>query len=314
MELDFIRWLREQLPSHPNAPLGLSDDAAIVSLAGQSNVVVTIDTLTDGVDFRLELDEPRRIGRQALAANLSDLAAMAAAPVAAVISLVLPRNDSRTNNSLNLAIALYEGLMPLANEYNVAIAGGDTNTFDGPLVISVAAIGRLSARGPLTRSGGKPGDWLLVTGSLGGSILGHMFDFTPRVREAIALHEHYELHAAIDISDGLALDASRLANESRCGAVIYTDRVPVSADAVELSRQEKAAQLQIAALHHALSDGQDFELLIAAPPETAQRILQERPIECAVSHVGELISDPGLWQQTTDGVRRPLEPIGWRHA
>jgi thiamine-monophosphate kinase len=313
MELEFIRWLREHVPHHPNAPLGLRDDAALVSLGSQSNVVVTIDTLTDGVDFRVATDDPRRIGRQALAANLSDLAAMAAVPLAAVISLALPRNELGTNDSLTLAIALYEGLLPLAKEYDVAIAGGDTNTFDGPLVISVAAFGRPTSRGPLTRAGGRAGDWLLVTGSLGGSILGHMFDFTPRVREAIALHERYKLHAAIDISDGLALDASRLAAESGCGAVIFTDCVPISPAAFELAEQEKATEPQTAARHHALSDGQDFELLIAAAPEVAQRILNENPIECSLTRVGELIPEPGLWQQSADRPRGPLEPIGWKH-
>ena len=155
MELEFIRWLREHVPRHPSAPLGLSDDAALISLAGRSDVVVTIDTTTDGVDFRLATDDPRRIGRQALAANLSDLAAMAARPVAAVISLVLPRDGAGKTEPLQLAIALYEGLLPLAAEFDVAIAGGDVNSFDGPLVISVTALGQTSGRGPLLRSGGQ---------------------------------------------------------------------------------------------------------------------------------------------------------------
>jgi thiamine-monophosphate kinase len=313
MELEFIRWLRDHVPRHPNAPLGLSDDAALVSLADRTNIVVTIDTLTDGVDFRADVDDPRRIGRQALAANLSDLAAMAARPLAAVVSLVLPRNNPSTDDSLTLAIAIYEGLLPLAKEFHVAIAGGDTNTFDGPLVISVSALGQPTGRGALTRSGGKPGDWLLVTGSLGGSILGHMFDFMPRVREAITLHERYELHSAIDISDGIALDASRLAAESGCGAVIFTDRVPIAPDAFRLAEQEKAIDQRTSALNHALGDGQDFELLIAAPPDVAAKILRDKPIDCSLTHVGELIAPPGLWQQTDGGDRRPLAPTGWRH-
>jgi thiamine-monophosphate kinase len=313
MELDFIRWLRKHVPKHSNAPLGLSDDAALVSLAGQSNVIVTIDTLTDGVDFRVDVDDPRRIGRQALAANLSDLAAMAALPVAAVNSLALPRNDPATNASLKLAIALYEGLMPLAKEYDVAIAGGDTNTFEGPLVISVAAFGQPTGRGPLTRSGGRAGDWLLVTGALGGSLLGHLFDFTPRVREAMTLHDRYELHAAIDISDGLALDASRLAAESSCGAVLFADRIPISPDAFLLADRSGVTDRNAAAFHHALSDGQDFELLIATSPEMAQQILRDKPLDCAITLVGELIAESGLWQQDSGGTRKPLEPIGWRH-
>ncbi len=313
MELDFIRWLREHIPPNPCAPLGLSDDAALVSLAGSKEVVATIDTLTDGVDFRLERDDPRRIGRQALAANLSDLAAMAAKPIAAVVSLVLPADGSAGRGPLQLAIALYEGLLPLAAEFDVAVAGGDVNTFDGPLVISVTALGRPGERGPLLRSGGRPGDWLLVTGSLGGSILGHMFDFTPRVREAMLLHERYELHAGMDISDGLALDLSRLAAQSDCGAVLLTDRVPVSPDAQQLAEQERAADRDAAALRHALGDGQDFELLLAAAPDVAQAMLRDQPLDCPITHVGELVAEPGLWQQDRGGNRQPLEATGWLH-
>src|SRR3954463_1433833 len=128
MELEFIRWLREHVPDDPRAKLGLRDDAAVLSFGGK-DAIVTTDLLTDGVDFRLEVDDPKRIGRQALGANLSDLAAMAATPVAAFVSLALPGGDTARYQPLQLAIGLYEGLLPLAREFNVAIAGGDTNTF-----------------------------------------------------------------------------------------------------------------------------------------------------------------------------------------
>src|SRR6201995_4885252 len=135
MELEFIQWLREHVPTSPGARLGLSDDAALVSLDDRNEVVVTTDLLTDAVDFELGKHEPRRIGRQALAANLSDLAAMAAKPVAAFVSLALPRSGVANLTALELAIQLYEGLLPLAAEYDVNIAGGDTNTYEGPLVL-----------------------------------------------------------------------------------------------------------------------------------------------------------------------------------
>jgi thiamine-monophosphate kinase len=314
MELEFIQWLRAHAPDDPRAKLGLSDDAALLSFGDKTNIVVTTDLLTDGVDFELGKHEPKRVGRQALAANLSDLAAMAARPHSALISLALPRGGGANRGALELAIALYEGIEPLAVEYDVVIAGGDTNTYDGPLVLSVTAIGQITERGPLTRTGGKAGDWLLVTGALGGSILGHMLDFAPRVHEAMLLHERYELHAGIDISDGLALDASRLAKASRCGALLYTDRVPVSSAAIRLSELDRADDIEASALRHALSDGQDFELLIAAGPQTAATILQERPLECAITQVGELVAEPGLWQHSMQGQRKPLEEIGWRHA
>jgi thiamine-monophosphate kinase len=313
MELEFIRWLREHVPADPRAKLGLRDDAALFSLVGNPDIVVTTDLLTDGVDFRVGVDDLKRIGRQALGANLSDLAAMAATPLAAFISVALPRTGPTGTGPLDIAIGLYEGILPLAREYDVAIAGGDTNTYDGPVVISVTAIGQPIQRGPLTRSGGHAGDWLLVTGNLGGSLLGHMFDFTPRVREALALHERYGLAAGIDISDGLAIDAARLAEASGCGANIYTDHVPVSADAVELAGRDGADDVEAAALAHALGDGQDFELLFAAPPKIAQAILNDRPLDCRLTHVGELIAESGLWQQTATTARTRLEVTGWRH-
>src|SRR5262245_39637969 len=144
MELDFIRWLREHVPVDPRAKLGLNDDAAVLGLDGSTDVVVTTDLLTDGVDFRVGIDDPRRIGRQALGANLSDLAAMAAKPIAAFVSLALPCDEAGGLGPLELAIELYEGLLPLAREYDVAIAGGDTNTYGGPLVISITAMGQPS--------------------------------------------------------------------------------------------------------------------------------------------------------------------------
>jgi thiamine-monophosphate kinase len=313
MELEFIRWLREHVPTSADAKLGLSDDAAVLSLSGHNEVVVTTDLLTDAVDFELGKHTPQRIGRQALAANLSDLAAMAAKPLAAFVSLALPRAGGANLSALNLAIQLYEGLLPLAAEFGVNIAGGDTNTYDGPLALSVTALGTTTGNGPLTRSNGCVGDWLLVSGTLGGSILGHMLDFTPRVAEALALHGRYKLDAGIDISDGLALDASRLATASHCGALVFTDQIPVSRDAIRLAEQERAENVPTTALQHALGDGQDFELLLAVKPDIAQMILSDKPVACGITHVGELIDPPGLWQKTNSTDITPLEVTGWQH-
>jgi len=300
MEAEFHRWLRAHVPPHPRAPLALGDDAALLAWAAGGDVVVTTDLLSEGVDLRPDdpgLD-PRRVGRKALAVNLSDLAAMAAQPQAAFVAMALPRHGTGSRSALELAIKLYEGLLPLAAEFGVAVAGGDTNTHDGPLVISVTVIGAVTARGPLTRSGGRPGDTLLVTGQLGGSRDGRHFDFTPRVREALLLHEHYELHAAIDVSDGLALDLSRLAAESGCGAVVRTDLLPVAAGAT---------------IEQALGDGEDFELLVAVPQDTGEAILRDQPLDCPITRIGELIAERGLWQRTSNTQRIPLTATGWQH-
>jgi thiamine-monophosphate kinase len=239
---------------------------------------------------------------------------MAARPLAAVISLALPRDRTAAGASLDLAVALYEGLLPLAAEFDLAIAGGDTNTYDGPLVISATLLGEVTARGPLTRGGGQVGDWLLVTGELGGTVLGHAFDFTPRVREALLLHDRYELHAGMDISDGLALDASRLAAESGCGAMLFLDQVPVARAAYELAERDgETADRDACALRHAVGDGEDFELLITAAPPVAAEIMRDQPLPCPITRVGELVAERGLWERPAGGPRRPMEPVGWMH-
>ncbi len=305
MELDFIRWLRGRLPRHPNLLLGPGDDAAILRLAEADRCVVTVDMLMDGVDFELAKTTPARVGRKSLAVNLSDLAAMAARPLGVVIALSLPRAGG-----LTLAQGIYEGLIPLAEQYDLAIAGGDTNSWDGPLVISITVVGEPTAHGPLLRSGAKPGDAIVVTGQFGGSILGHHFDFDPRVREALWLTAHYPVHAGIDVSDGLSLDLSRLATESGCGAVLDIGKIPIRSAANELARQLGDGST---ALDHALSDGEDFELILALPPEVAEELLAKQPLGCPLTDIGQFVAEKGLWQIDAGGVRRPLEARGFEH-
>jgi thiamine-monophosphate kinase len=305
MESQFIAWLRKRLPSHPLLPLGPGDDAAVLHLAGAEECVLTVDLLTDHVDFELAQVDPRRVGRKALAANLSDLAAMASQPMAAVVALALPKKGGKA-----LAVELYEGMLPLAERYQLAIAGGDTNSWDGPLVLSITLLGRVTGRGPLRRAGARPGDRILLTGAFGGSILGKQFEFEPRVNEAMLLNDRYELHAGIDASDGLATDLGHLAKESGCGALLRTDTIPISDAAARLAAKLKDGSTP---LDHALNDGEDFELILAVPPVEAQRMLAERPLDVPLTDVGEFIIEPGLCQQEGPGPRTPLIPHGWEH-
>ena len=305
MERELIAWLRRRLPPHPLLRLGPGDDAAVLRTAGLADTVVTVDMLTDQVDFVLSEVDPRRVGRKALAVNLSDLAAMAAKPLACVVAVALPRQ-----NSAELAVAICEGFLPLAERYDVAVAGGDTNTWDGPLAISITAIGAVTGRGPLRRDGARPGDRILVTGSFGGSILGRHFDFEPRVREALLLHSRYDLHAGTDVSDGLSLDLSHILEESRCGAILNIDAVP-TADAAHRLAAERADGST--ALDHALSDGEDFELIVAVPADEAKKIIAEQPLDVPIADIGEFIAEPGLWQLDRAGAARPMTPRGWEH-
>lgn len=308
LESELFDWLQENLPASAWLAVGLGDDAAVLAGLDRGRVVVTTDMLTDGVDFRLGEIDPRQAGHKALAVNLSDLAAMAARPVAAFVSLVLPRQGAGERSALELAIEMYRGMLPLAETFETVIAGGDTNTWDGRLAISITALGETTPQGPLTRSGARVGDQLLVTGQLGGSILGRHLAVEPRVREALLLHELYDLHAGIDISDGLSLDASRLAAASGVGAAIVLDAIPLADAARRLSEQDDKP-----ALEHALGDGEDFELLLAVPADAADQMIREQPLDVPLTRIGEIVARQGLWQVDAAGNRTPLTPTGYQH-
>lgn len=299
-EFAYIEWLRRKTPADPRVLIGPGDDTAAVSLTPGAPCLVTTDMLLEGSCFQLAEAGPRRVGNKAMAVNLSDIAAMAGKPVAAVVSVGLPRSGGRS-----LAEELYLGLREMADSFQTALVGGDTNSWDGPLVISVTLLGEATARGPVRRSGARPGDWLLVTGPLGGSILGKHLDFTPRVREALRLHESADLHAMIDISDGLAQDLNHICEESNCGAVLHADSIPISADAPRLHDQRTP-------LEHALTDGEDFELVFAVSPADGRRLIETQPVPgITLSVVGECVKF-GLWLEK-DGNRQPLEPRGYEH-
>ncbi len=305
MERELLAWLRERLPDHPRLELGPGDDAALLRWADAPGCVLTVDMLSDEVDFRLDEIDARRAGYKALAVNLSDLAAMAARPRAALIALLLPRDGA-----LELAKGLYEGLLPLAERYDVAIAGGDINCWDHPLAISVTLIGETTPRGPLRRDGAKPGDWIIVTGAFGGSILGKHLDVEPRVEEALLLHERYDLHAGIDVSDGLALDLSRLCNESNCGAILQAANIPIADAAIQLAQKLNDGA---SPLDHALHDGEDFELILAAPEPQARKMLQDQPLQIPLTTIGRIEEEPGLQIEDSQGHRRPLQAGGYEH-
>lgn len=306
MELELIAWLKKQLPADPRIPLSIGDDAALVNIDVQKSCVVTTDMLMDGVDFILAEHDPQRIGRKALAVNLSDLAAMGANPVAAFVSFALPQQ-----NGGQLGRELLAGMLPLAAEFNCSLAGGDTNSWRESLVISVTAIGEVAVDRAWRRSTAKPGDFLIATGEFGGSILGKHFDFVPRVREALWLAEQARITAAIDVSDGLSLDLWRLTEASGCGAELLVDAVPLAAAAEAL-----AAKDGITAREHALTDGEDFELLLAIAatdwPLLHQAWLASPFAATPLTKIGQFTPEPGLWTISKHG-RQPLIPRGYLH-
>ena len=300
-EFEYIQWLRQRTASHPRILVGPGDDCAVIATTPHVPWIVTTDMLMEGTDFVLAQAGPRRVGRKALAVNLSDIAAMGGRPVAAVVSVALPRTGAE-----QLAKELYEAMRGLADEFDTALAGGDTNTWDGGLVISATLLGEPGPQGPIRRNGARPGDWLMVTGALGGSLAGKHLDFTPRIREGLALQEHAVLHAMIDISDGLAADVHHICEESRCGAALLAEAIPIS-DAARAMADGRTP------LAHALGDGEDFELAFAVAPADGERLLRTQPIAGITLHqVGTLTAEAGL-TLLEQGRARPLAPTGYAH-
>ena len=313
-EFDYIAWLRQRTPPAPRVLVGPGDDCAVIETSANRPWLVTTDMLLEGSHFVLAEAGPRRVGRKAMAVNLSDIAAMGGKPIAAFVSVGLPHSTSPLapggrgagGEGADLAEELYLGMREMADRFETAIAGGDTNSWAGGLVICVTVMGEPGPQGPILRRGAKPGDWLFVTGPLGGSILGKHLDFVPRVREGLLLQEHAILHALIDISDGLSADAFHICEESGCGAVLFAERIPLS-EAARSMNDDKTP------LEHALSDGEDFELAFAVDPADGKRLLATQPIAgITLVHVGQFVAEPALFLEE-QGTRRRIEPLGFVH-
>ena len=288
-EFEFISWIRQQQAASKLLQVPAGDDFAVLNWPAGDLLLVGVDQVLDGVHVDSAHHAPERIGRKVMNRNLSDCAAMACLPVAAVATVALPRAIS-----LDYAQRLYRGMADAAAAFGCIIAGGDTGSWDGKLAMTVTLLGRCDGIQPVTRAGAKPGDGIYVTGPLGGSILGRHLDFTPRIREGRLLGPIAT--AMIDLSDGLSRDLRHICDASGVGAIIEGDRVPIHDDARRLSQQD-----QVDPLTHALDDGEDYELLFtaSAPPPIGTRI-------------GTVTADREIRLKTPSGTQ-PLAAGAWEH-
>jgi thiamine-monophosphate kinase len=300
-EFAFIDWVRQQQSSADGVMVGIGDDCAVLN-PRPNPTLVTTDMLMEGSCFILDEAGPYRVGRKAMAVNLSDIAAMAGTPRTAFVSLGIPRNMS-----FETLKELYRGMKSMADEFGVTISGGDTNTWKEPLTISVTLLGEAGPSGAVLRSGAKLGDIVMVTGQFGGSILGHHLDFKPRVRLASWLTAQVALHSMIDVSDGLAKDLHRILEASGVGAELDAEAIPVSLAAHECSKLDGKSPLE-----HALGDGEDFELIFTVSPEDSAKLGSlTSPEGIPLRAIGKIV-ESGFWL-TDKGNKEALKPMGYEH-
>ena len=288
-EFQLIARLTQALPTNPAVVVGPGDDCAVLDLGmpGKRYLLKT-DAVVEGFHFTRETP-PAQIGRKALGRVLSDIAAMAGTPIAALVTIGLPKDFDP-----EFVAAIYEGMNALARAHGVAIVGGETTTNPGQILISIALLGwAVEGKIPL-RSGAKVGDAIFVTGTLGGSLAGKHLEFEPRLAEAAWLAEHFAIHAMIDISDGLAGDLRHLLKGANVGAVLLKTSIPVSTAAKKIARASSSAKPPVIA---ALTDGEDFELLFTVVPGDAVKLMdgwkQTFP-ETKLTCIGKIVAGTGI--------------------
>ncbi len=295
-ENELIRTLRERVRD-PAGVLGIGDDCCIWTPGGRT--CLSTDTVVEGRHFRAG-DAPGLVGRKAAGAALSDLAAMGARPVGATVALSCPPRWD--------ALAVMEGLILELERHHCPLLGGDT-TGGNDLVITVTVWGEAipTAHGPgrlLTRTGGSPGDLLVVTGPLGGSLhSGRHLRPEPRLAEGQWLAASPYVHALMDLSDGLAADALKLAQASGCGCLLLPAQVPVHSDVPVMSDQAKAA----------CCDGEDFELLAVVAAEHWPVLQLAWPFAPGLANVGWLVEQPGAFREDHQGRVVVLDWYGYEH-
>lgn len=287
---------------------GIGDDCARLRIPPGFEMLVTTDLSVEGVHFRRDWHPPESVGHRCLMRGLSDIAAMGGEPVAAFLSLGVPSvvPQSWVDRFLN-------GLLGLARQQHVTLAGGDTSDSPRAVVCDIVLVGQVPRGRAILRSGARPGDALYVTGELGGAamvldqlrrsrfrgspyskaVAPHFFP-SPRVEVGRVLGQRRLATAMIDVSDGLSTDLEHLCRESGVGAVVVAESVP---------RRDVRRGLDFA-----LHGGDDYELLFTARRQVPNRIAGV-PVTC----IGRIVSGRKLWLEEAQGRRKRLKPRGWEH-
>ena len=306
-EFELIAKLTKSLPTNLNVITGAGDDCAVLDLGVPEKLILfKTDAVVEGFHFTRETP-PEKIGRKALARALSDIAAMAGTPIAALVTIALPENFDA-----EFVEKIYTGLNALAEKSGVAIVGGETTTNPERILISIVLIGTVARGKQILRSGAKVGDAIFVTGELGGSLAEKHLAFEPRLAEARWLAEKFSVHAMIDLSDGLAGDLPHILKASNVGAELLKSAIPISREAKLAARKSPSAKPAFAT---ALTDGEDFELLFTVAAKSAVKLLddwEKQFPQLKLSCIGKIVSGDGILIRDKSGSHK-LNAHGYVH-
>jgi thiamine-monophosphate kinase len=300
-EDEIIAWFASKSKlSAADFPIGIGDDMAQIQLGDDTCVFVTTDMLLDGVHFDLEKTTLKQVGYKAMVVSLSDCAAMATVPVAAVVSVALPKGYGEKELK-----QLHSGITSAGDKFDCALVGGDITKWSdkSPFAISVAMLSRRAGNEPIRRSGAKVGDGICVTGSLGGAGGGKHLEFEPRVKEAIKIAQMVMVNSMIDISDGLSSDLDRICRKSGVGAIIDAEQIPVSDEAKKVENP----------LDSALNDGEDFELLFTLSQDECEKLLKRWDGPISITQIGTVTDTKKMQIKMPDGVLGDLQVGGYDH-
>ena len=321
-EFGLIEKLRRKIGKRSHRiKLGPGDDCAIVA-APDHDMLFTTDTLIEDVHFELPNISPQMLGKKSIVVNLSDIAAMGGSPLYILISLGIP-----ISTRVEFVEKLYAGFESMAKKYNCNIIGGDISKSVNGLIISITVVGEVKKNTLIRRSGARDKDKIFVTGTLGSSAAGleilkrsnpvkknkiteYHLSPKPRLDEGQILAEKIGVSAMIDLSDGLASDLKRICEESKCGARIYLDKIPLS---YALRKFKKSINKNI--LDYALFGGEDYELLFTIKQKKVPQLQKQwKKMKIPITNIGEILNKKhGIILVSPDGKEKPLSQTGYDH-
>jgi thiamine-monophosphate kinase len=307
-EFGLIQRIARNISRAAGLPAGIGDDCAVLPTENPERfLLLTTDPVIEGAHFDANAT-PYQVGWKAMARNLSDIAACGGQAKWAVVCAGL-----RAEMTTEFVDELYRGMNAAATQFGAHIVGGDTTRVTDKFFLAVTMLGEVEKKCLKLRTAARPGDSILVTGTLGGSIAGKHLEFTPRMREARWLVEHFPIHAMIDLSDGLAGDLFHILEQSGVGARIVTPRIPISEVARHL---ESEGEQEHSSLDMALFDGEDFELLFTIPPPQVEELLAEWPkhFQLPLKSIGAITEGAArLVLVDEHGEEQNLQPKGYDH-